>query len=128
MSPPKFSKAPATGIPCFSACTTRFIVSALATITYMLVCGYTPFHADTTTIPNPKIEFQSPYWNPISDQARHSQSTPSPTRLYVISGLPTRHLVLMSSLPQDRSGVRVRAANRFAAAAASRPSMQSSDK
>jgi len=30
----------ATGIPCFSAHTNRFTWSALAVITYMLLCGY----------------------------------------------------------------------------------------
>ena len=46
-----------------------------AIITYILLCGYSSFHAGNTTTlaqqtANPKIEFQSPCWNSISEQAK----------------------------------------------------------
>jgi len=44
-------------------------------ITYALLCCYHSFRADNTSThaqqnADPKIEFQSPHWNPVSDQTK----------------------------------------------------------
>ena len=46
-----------------------------AIITYALLCSYLSFRADNTNAlaqhnVDPKIEFESPYWNPIFDHAK----------------------------------------------------------
>jgi len=104
----------ATGIPCFSARTTRFILSALAIITYMLLCGYNPFRADNTATlaqqaPIPKLNsrVRTATRFPIKPNALSAVSPlsirstiPPPTRLYMISGLPTCGPTLISPYSQ----------------------------
>jgi len=118
----------------------------------MLLCGYSPFRTDNTITltqqnPDPKIEFQSLYWNLVSDQARsfirrlaalnplHRPTTDEALHNPWLATTNTpSHVDIAPTLRQNwnprakwRSAVtRVRAANRFAAASWS--STQSSGK
>ena len=50
-------------------------VWSLGVITYILICGYPPFHDDNQSvlfrlIQSGKYQFESPYWDLISDDAK----------------------------------------------------------
>ena len=115
-----------------------------------------PFRADNTTAltqqtADPKVEFQSPYWNPVSEQAKSfirclatvhllhrptaQEALPWLTPILITADMPS-HADLSPTLRQNWSPrakwhsalTGIRAANRFSyfAAAASRSSTQSS--
>jgi len=95
----------------FSVRTNKFIWSALAIITYMLLCGYLSFRADNTTTLaqqalilklNSRVRTGTRF--PIKPNSSSgvlslliSSTVPPPTRLYAIPCLPTRRPMLIFS-------------------------------
>ena len=160
---PKSSKTPGTENPSTSGSQVTYTHARKRIrliITYALLCGYPPFRADNTTTlaqqsADSKIEFQSPYRKPVSEQAKsfirrlatvdllhrptaqEALHDPWLTPIPIGTDTPS-HVDLSTTLRQNWSPrakwhsalTGIRAANRFsyfaAAAAASRTSTQSS--
>ena len=120
--PPKSSTTPATEnlstsgpqvSLLLSDRTIRFILSALAIIIYMFLCGYPP-SPSKTPIPksNSRVRTGTRFLvtpNPLSGVSLLSihSTVPPPTRLYMIPGLPppTHRPTSISPLLSDRIGV-----------------------